>query len=140
MPRKLFTAETARLAAIKSHSPDSARNRQIEPPQPEPIVEQPADEFHVRRLARVRVQWEALDSMIAEETEPAKLDRLIAALARIEEIERRLSSRSLPPTLRASDKRGSNRRPGAAPIPQPVVPSVPVSQPAPPQTPQAPSA
>jgi hypothetical protein len=110
-----------RRANPKPKQPDTAANKSF----PEPTEDEP-DLFHARKLRRVRAQWDALDRMIAAEDEPAKLDRLIAALARIEEIERRLSARSLPPTLRAGKSR-QTARPLAQPFTQP--PPIPQPQP-----------
>lgn len=64
-----------------------------------------------RRLARVRRQLDRLDAMLLREKDPAKLDRLAAASAKLEEQERRLSNRSLPATVRLDSKR-PGRSPG----------------------------
>ena len=83
------------------------------------------------RLTTQLGQRGAAETMkILTETDPAKLDRLYSALARVEEMDRRLTNRSLPPTLRANDKRGSGRRH----TPQPVVSSVARPGPVPPST------
>ncbi len=108
-----WTPEQAREAARLSNAAQALKRASTpETKADEDAAEELAatpDGFHARKLMRVRAQWNSLDRMIAAETEPAKLDRLIAALARIEEIERRLSSRSLPPTLRAPpERRGRN--------------------------------
>ena len=60
---------------------------------------------------RVRAQLDKVDRMIAEERDPVKLDRLASTSARLEEQERRLSNRSLPPTLKAPARQRS--RPAA---------------------------
>jgi hypothetical protein len=61
------------------------------------------------RLARVRTQLDGIDRAIdaelgrGEKLDPQKLDRLAAASSRLEEQERRLSNRSLPPTKRGAE-------------------------------------
>lgn len=90
-----FTAETARIAAAKSHAPDSAR---FLPPLPEAV--KPLDPYIEQRLLRVRKQLNKIDGMIEEELDPAKLDRLASAQARLSEQERQLANRPLPGTLK----------------------------------------
>ena len=127
--RPPWTPEQARDNARKSNAAQAAKRAaspEIKPDLPPAESEDDSpDAFHSRKLVRVRRQWTALDRMIESETEPAKLDRLIAALARIEEIERRLSQRSLPATLRANGPVRPGRRLSAAGSgrkPQPIVP------------------
>jgi hypothetical protein len=61
------------------------------------------------RLARVRTQLERLDALVTaeldrgDEADGQRVDRLVAASARLEEQERRLSGRSLPPTKRGAE-------------------------------------
>jgi len=65
-----------------------------------------AEMFQEKRLVRVRKQLETIDGLIEAEMlgggDAAKLDRYASAASRLEEQERRLSNRSLPPTLKAS--------------------------------------
>jgi hypothetical protein len=97
-----FTKENARACALKSHEPTSARF--VHPVEPANEATE-ADEFRRMRLARVRAQLNAIDKAIAGELagdcDPAKLDRLASAAIRLNEQERQLSNRSLPPTLKA---------------------------------------
>ncbi len=108
----LFTAETARIAAKKSHEPTSARYVQPVEPATEP---QEADEFRRTRLSRVRAQLNAVDKAIASELasdcDASKLDRLASAAMRLNEQERQLSNRSLPPTLKGETVK--SRKPAA---------------------------
>lgn len=60
-----------------------------------------ADQHRKLRLLRVRKQLEKIDKMFEAEMDPAKLDRLASAAIRLNEQERQLSNRSLPPTLKA---------------------------------------
>jgi hypothetical protein len=57
--------------------------------------------YRNKRLSRVRKQLELVDGMIEVETDAAKLDRLASAASRLNEQERQLSNRSLPPTVKA---------------------------------------
>lgn len=77
-----------------------------------------AELFQEQRLVRVRKQLEKLDGMLESELDPAKIDRLASAAARLEEQERRLSNRSLPPTLKAGTVKPSKRA-ASAPDPEP---------------------
>ena len=52
-----------------------------------------------------------LIGLMAQEDDPAKLDRLAGAISKLEEIERRLSDRALPATVRsAAPRRGNGMR------------------------------
>lgn len=100
-----FTAETAVIAAKLSHAPTSARNRPPEPPKPVilPSAEQPqpaVDGYVLKTLTRTRKQLDRLFSLMGDETDPQKLDRLASAIARLAEQERQLSGRPLPGSLR----------------------------------------
>lgn len=65
-----------------------------------------AEKFQEERLVRVRKQLETIDGLIdaemAGDCDPAALDRLASAATRLNEQERQLSNRSLPPTLKAN--------------------------------------
>lgn len=66
-----------------------------------------AEKFQEQRLVRVRKQLETIDGLIEKEmakdsSDPGKLDRLASAAIRLNEQERQLSNRSLPPTLKAN--------------------------------------
>lgn len=69
----------------------------------DPAAESEEAEKHRKlRLLRVRKQQDRVDEMLLVEDDPAKLDRLASAAIRLNEQERQLSNRSLPPTLKAS--------------------------------------
>lgn len=115
LARFRFTSETARRAGLASV--EATRKRRLgnaagDPgTQAEPgaqrkhngISTDPAS-FVGRRLERVRRQLDRVDAMLAEETDPARIDKLCAASSKLEEQERRLSDRSLPPVRRAHDQ------------------------------------
>lgn len=82
-----------------------------------PATEATIDRFTQDRLLRVRKQLEKIDRMLEEELDPAKIDRLASAASRLEEQERRLSNRSLPPTLKAGTVK-TKRSSGSAPEPE----------------------
>jgi hypothetical protein len=82
-----------------------------------PATEGEIDGFNQARLLRVRKQLKKVDDMIDEETDPSKLDRLASAAIRLNEQERQLSNRSLPPTLKASQPR-AKRSASADPEPE----------------------
>ena len=152
MPSLLFTPEAAREAGRKS---GEARRRKAEAKangllsgntgfsSPASEAEQ-TDRFVDNTLARVRKQLDMLEHAFegaiigttqtldrkghVQIIDPAGIDRISSAIARLSERERQLAGRSLPPTLRANDRR-SNRRPGGQPTPQSVVSSVPKAAP-----------
>lgn len=55
-----------------------------------------SQDFQNQRLSRVRAQLNKLDEMISEELDPAKLDRLASAQARLSDQEFALSGRHKP--------------------------------------------
>ena len=94
----LFTRENAREMAL--------RGNQIRwSPKPPPAIDpQLADlvtspDYNQRRLARTRMQIDALSTMLEDEEEPQSIDRLASAIARLSVIEQQLSGRPLPGTL-----------------------------------------
>ncbi len=62
----------------------------------------PQDKYQAKTLSRVRRQLEKCFEMMAKEEDPGKIDRLASAIARLNELDRQLSNRSLPPTLKAN--------------------------------------
>ncbi len=104
----LFTVETAGDMARKAVQAREAKKEAdrlaaLEPP----VIPDKADEFRQKRLSRVRRQLDAIDKAISAELEKetmdaGKLDRLASAAIRLNEQERQLSNRSLPPTLKAN--------------------------------------
>jgi hypothetical protein len=72
------------------------------------------DIFRNRRLIRVRKQLDLIDQLIEDEMakdEPdaGKLDRMANSALRLNEQERQLSNRSLPPTLKAGTVKPARR-------------------------------
>ncbi len=111
----LFTAATARENAAKSHEArranslavKEARAAQRQLPQSESALaagDRALDTFASKRLTRVRKQLDKLDRMIDEESDPAKLDRLASAQARLAEQERQLADRPLPGSKRPAQE------------------------------------
>lgn len=102
-----FTAENARkysilgLAARRAQAEDLKRRLEQPPEQPQAAT----DTFSQKRLLRVRSQLTRIDSLLAAETDPAKIDRLAAASSKLEEQERRLSDRSLPVVRRVAEEK-----------------------------------
>ena len=87
----------------------------ITPPTQQQATSQPEpDDHRARRLLRVREQLDRVDSMLATETDPRRMRDLAAVASDLEEQERRLSNRSLPPTLKAPARQRSR---AAAPGP-----------------------
>ena len=124
----LFTSETAAEAARKSHSPDSARFRL-----PQVVAEPDDDPYLVARLNRVRAQLDKLDRMMISELDPAKLDRIASAQARLAEQERILAGRPLPGSRKPAQDR-PQRRQSITPEPDPTPQQIDNSAPALPST------
>jgi len=125
----LFTAETAKIAAAKSWSAESARFQSPQEPTQPALPPLQADNYTVQKLVRVRVQLARLDDLLDSEDDPAKLDRLASAIARLSELERQLAGRPLPGSYRPMPERSSRNKGRSievwADTPQPVVSSVP---------------
>ena len=117
----LWTVESARQAGLKSAAlraqrkangelngngqPKLTESAQPNANQALPVANGTAERHRAGRLSRVRLLLDRLDAMLEKEKDPGKLDRLAAASAKLEEQERRLSDRSLPPVLRSDQKR-----------------------------------
>jgi hypothetical protein len=110
-----FTAATARENAAKSHVvrklnyavAKQALKGQPQAAQPTTAMAAQtaaADDYSLRTLARVRDQIDQLADMMKKETDPARLDRLAAAFAKLSEVERQLAGRPLPGSYRPSTK------------------------------------
>lgn len=115
----LFTKENAAEMARRSALARETLKARAADPTNEPHE---ADEFRRMRLSRVRAQLNALDKAMADELakdklDASKLDRLASAAIRLNEQERQLSNRSLPPTLKANAVAARARR--SVPDPQP---------------------
>jgi hypothetical protein len=110
-----FTTANARENAAKSHVVRKANyavakqalKGQPQAGQPTTAVAAETaglDDYSVRTLARVREQIDQLADMMKKEKDPARLDRLAAAFAKLSEVERQLAGRPLPGSLRPSGK------------------------------------
>ena len=62
------------------------------------------------RLERVRLQLDRIDAMMLVEVEPALLDRLASAQARLSEQERILAGRPLPGSRKPAPDRADRRQ------------------------------
>jgi hypothetical protein len=83
-----------------------------------------SEEFRNKRLSRVRKQLDLIDQLIEDEMakdEPdaGKLDRMANSALRLNEQERQLSNRSLPPTLKANSVKPP-RRAASSDSPEPA--------------------
>jgi hypothetical protein len=106
-----FTSQNAASMAAKAHEARrrnflAAKEAKKDRPQDEQrgaaiaVESANIDAFSRQRLMRVRKQLDRLDNMIEAETDPAKLDRLASAQARLAEQERQLAGRPLPGSFR----------------------------------------
>lgn len=111
----MFTSENAARNALLSVE---ARKRNIEAARKADealLAKAQACTYVEDRLARVRVQLDRLDKMALEEIDPAKLDRLASAQARLAQQEQFLANRPSPGQLKPTlTKRQST--PNAMPI------------------------
>jgi hypothetical protein len=94
--KRLLAAEDERLT-------QAAENPPIKP------ADSP-DDFVSRKLERVRLQWGKLDALLAEQLDKSILDagaidRIVAALCRVAELERTLSGRPMPGSFRPEKPR-----------------------------------
>jgi hypothetical protein len=98
----LFTAATAAEMQRRAIAKQLADKARLASPAEKQLI---AEKFQERRLVRVRKQLETIDGLIdaemAGDCDAARLDRLANAAIRLNEQERQLSNRSLPPTLKA---------------------------------------
>lgn len=114
----VFTPEKAREAAFKSHQPGSARF--VHPIDPSTESQQ-AEDFRRERLSIARAEVVRLDKLVSAETDPKRLRDLYAALDSASERERRLSNRSLPPTIRAGSNKQRRQATGQASFHEPEI-------------------
>lgn len=113
----LFTSETAREYGRRGNAARVLKRLREKALAADPAKENTeASEFRKLRLARVRRQIEMLDTLIedelkkGEDCDPGKIDRLASAAARLNELERQHSNRSLPPVLKAEPAKKSRQR------------------------------
>lgn len=143
-----WTAEQAREMSRKG----AEASRQIRLLTPAFNRERP-ERYTARRLGRVRRQLDRIDRMMTEENDPARLDRLASAQARLSVQEFALAGRPMPGMLRPSSGRpareparsiaplGPSVQPAApAPSPPPDPPTPPPAQPTTDNTPPLPPA
>ncbi len=111
--------DNARELASKSHV--ARRNNQLAASLPAPDlqeVKQIADDYTARRIAVTRKQIRQMDSQLESCVEPRDFKAICDALARLHEIERQLSGRPLPGTLKPSQpKRTSASLNYSQPVP-----------------------
>jgi hypothetical protein len=118
-------AQQARLKALASRRANK-QFRELNPdlpkqPAPEQPAEQPLTRYKLDRLRRVRKQIERIDSMLEEEDDPGKLDRLASASMRLSDQERVLRGEPLPGSLRPATDQAKPSAfglppPGAGPV------------------------
>jgi hypothetical protein len=109
-----FTKQNAAENAIKAHE---ARKQRLEAEQIQRDAEAanaltmqaPADDYRATTLARVRIQLDKIFNMMLAEDDPAKIDRLASAQARLGEQERQLSNRPLPGSLKPTSRSSKSR-------------------------------
>lgn len=134
MPRILFTAATASYFAKKSHQPGSARFKQKPPTENATTpISQSTDNYQEQVKLRVRAQLDKVFREVDEELDKRKLDHarlkaLNETQCRLAELERKLSMRPEPGSLKPRQERSDRARQAIAPVP--------VQPQSPPQTPQ----
>lgn len=69
------------------------------------------------RVKRVRKQLEKLETWMIEEVDAQKLDRVASAYARLSEVERQLSGRPMPGSLKPSSATRKRSEPAGDPTP-----------------------
>ena len=106
-PAYWITKENAREMGAKANQVRWSQPQKPRPPKPLPIL--PADPYLAKRITCVREQIAKLDRMIADETDPQRMDRLASALGRFHEIERQLSNRPLPGSLKPTSRSSKSR-------------------------------
>jgi len=114
----LITSANAREMAAKgnfirwSRKPVPATTEQI--PAPPAIVAEKPDDYHSRRLSRVRAQLDSLDSRLEDEFQRPRPDAktikaIVEAQMRLSEQERILAGRPMPGSRRPGNERVASR-------------------------------
>lgn len=99
-----ITAENAADLGRASQAAQKAKKELLAAEKLNPAAEsEDAEKRRKLRLLRIRKQQDRIDEMLLSEDDAGKLDRLASAAIRLNEQERQLSNRSLPPTLKASE-------------------------------------
>jgi hypothetical protein len=115
VPRILFTAETARIAGLKSVAVKKQRLLDNPPTDTLPLSPAiPTEDFVAARLSRVRAQLDKLDKMIEDEDDPILLSRLADAQSRLSVQEFALAGRPMPGNRRPAPERAMPERPTGA--------------------------
>lgn len=73
-------------------------------------------EYQTETLARVRQQMDRLFDSLEGEEDPAKMDKLTSALARLEVIEQKLSMRSAPAAVKQAAPKQPRHDHGSDPV------------------------
>lgn len=124
MTETQFTPANARImaarAAVARRIAAEKREAMLQEELAKPIAPAllPDDVFRLQSLARVRKQMDNVFGMMDDEQDPQKIDRLASALARLNEAERQLSNRSLPPSQKpVSPGKRRDLEPSGEPMP-----------------------
>jgi hypothetical protein len=117
-----FAFDSAKAALAAQRSAEVRKQRKLEAEtaqeqakQASAILHRSATDHTEVRLIRVRAMLDKLDSMLSEETDPQKIDRLASAQMRLAEQERILDNRPLPGSRRPG-KETRQARPEVEPI------------------------
>lgn len=106
-----FTRDTAAINARKSTvSREANRKARLA------LNALALDPYVKSRLIRVREQLEKIDSMMAEETDPQRLDRLASAQARLSVQEFALANRPMPGSRRPGRETPTKRAGEVGPV------------------------
>ena len=110
-----FTAENARLMALRSVEARRQRKDNPQPSATQPSANTLAtlDDYQAKTIVRVRERMDKLLDLLEEEEDPNKLDRLASAFAKLQEEERKLAGRPLPGSRRPSPEKSKPRTPGS---------------------------
>jgi len=115
-----WTSETARKAAALSALSRQARRQRLEALEATlpraAFNEGSADEWARERLACVRRQLRKADSLFERTTDAHDLGRLVSAICRLSEVERKLAGRPLPGSRRPGRERARPAMPIAEPL------------------------
>ena len=111
-----FTSQTAPAAARRRAEVWNARKAAAL------IAQHPDDRsevFRIERLARVRIQLNRLDDLLASEMDPTRLDRLVSALNRLQDSEGWLAGRFKMGQVKPGTARGARSQQLTSGAPEP---------------------
>jgi len=107
--KPMITAETAASLAAKSH--EARRRNKLAKEQAVPAIVAPAiaaqvatDDYAEKTKIRVRIILDDTFKRFENEDDANKIDRLASALSKLAELDRQLSGRPLPGTLKPTSK------------------------------------